>query len=162
MKKLTSNNFSAQKGFTLIELVVVIVILGILAATAAPKFIDLTGDARRSVMEGVQGSINSAVNLAHAKALVSNQTGATGSITIGSLSYAMVNGYPAALANNTDGLGVGSLLELDTDSDITFTDASPSVFQHSGATTPASCQISYANAAGSETPPVITATLTDC
>tara|TARA_R110000772_G_scaffold198528_1_gene309211 strand:+ start:1325 stop:1813 length:489 start_codon:yes stop_codon:yes gene_type:complete len=162
MKKLTSNNFSAQKGFTLIELVVVIVILGILAATAAPKFIDLTGDARRSVMEGVQGSINSAVNLAHAKALVSNQTGATGSITIGSLSYAMVNGYPAALANSTDGLGVGSLLELDTDSDIEFTDAAPSVFTHKGTATGDVCTISYANAAGSETPPVITATLTDC
>ncbi|AWB58985.1 type II secretion system protein [Colwellia sp. Arc7-D] len=162
MKKLTSNNFSAQKGFTLIELVVVIVILGILAATAAPKFIDLTGDARRSVMEGVQGSINSAVNLAHAKALVSNQTGATGSITIGSLSYAMVHGYPAALANSTDGLGVGSLLELDTDSDIEFTDAAPSVFTHKGTATGDVCTISYANAAGSETPPVITATLTDC
>ena len=162
MKKLTSNNFSAQKGFTLIELVVVIVILGILAATAAPKFIDLTGDARRSVMEGVQGSINSAVNLAHAKALVSNQTGATGSITIGSLSYAMVNGYPAALANSTDGLGVGSLLELDTDSDIEFTDAAPAVFTHKGTATGDVCTISYANAAGSETPPVITATLTDC
>ncbi|MBA6414402.1 prepilin-type N-terminal cleavage/methylation domain-containing protein [Colwellia sp. 6M3] len=162
MKKLTSNNFSTQKGFTLIELVVVIVILGILAATAAPKFIDLTGDARRSVMEGVQGSINSAVNLAHAKALVSNQTGATGSITIGSLSYAMVNGYPAALANSTDGLGVGSLLELDTDSDIEFTDAAPSVFTHKGTATGDVCTISYANAAGSETPPVITATLTDC
>lgn len=162
MKKLTGNSFSAQKGFTLIELVVVIVILGILAATAAPKFIDLTGDARSSVMEGVQGSINSAVNLAHAKALVSNQTGATGSITIGSLDYALVNGYPAALANATDGLGIGSLLELDTGSDITFTDASPSIFQHSGSPTPASCQISYANAADSETRPVITPTLTGC
>ena len=162
MKKLTNNSFNKQKGFTLIELVVVIVILGILAATAAPKFIDLTGDARKSVMQGVQGSINSAVNLAHAKALVSNQTGATGSITIGSLTYAMVNGYPAAAANSTDGLGVGSLIELDTGSDITFTDATPSVFQHAGATVPADCQISYANATDSETPPVVTATLTDC
>ena len=162
MKKLTNNSFTTQKGFTLIELVVVIVILGILAATAAPKFIDLTGDARKSVMEGVQGSINSAVNLAHAKALVSNQTGATGSITIGTTKYALVYGYPAALASTTDGLGVGSLIELDTGSAITFTDASPSVFQHSGAATPASCQLSYANSTGSETPPVITATLTDC
>ena len=82
MKKLANNSFNAQKGFTLIELVVVIVILGILAATAAPKFIDLTGDARRSVMEGVQGSINSAVNLVHAKALVEGETGATGEIQI--------------------------------------------------------------------------------
>jgi MSHA pilin protein MshA len=162
MKKLTNNSFSKQKGFTLIELVVVIVILGILAATAAPKFIDLTGDARKSVMQGVQGSINSAVNLAHAKALVSNQTGATGSITIGSASYAMVNGYPAAIGNTTDGLGVANLLELDTGSDITFTTADPLVFNHSSATTPANCQITYTNATDSETPPEVVATLTDC
>jgi len=162
MKKLTSNSFNAQKGFTLIELVVVIVILGILAATAAPKFIDLTGDARKSVMQGVQGSINSAVNLAHAKALVSNETGATGSITIGSVSYAMVNGYPAEIGNTTDGLGVANLLELDTDSDITFTAVTPLVFTHKSAATPTSCQITYTNATNSETPPAVTATLTDC
>ncbi|ASP46314.1 type II secretion system protein [Cognaticolwellia beringensis] len=167
MKKLTNNSFSKQKGFTLIELVVVIVILGILAATAAPKFIDLTGDARKSVMQGVQGSINSAVNLAHAKALVSNETSAEGSIQIGSLHYALVNGYPAALAKGNGstsalGLGVGSLIELDTGSDIEFTDAAPSVFTHKGTATGDVCTISYANAADSETPPVVTATLTDC
>ena len=83
MKMLTKNSFSQQKGFTLIELVVVIVILGILAATAAPKFIDLTSDAKTSVMQGVQGSVNSAINLAHAKALVAGETGATGVIKIG-------------------------------------------------------------------------------
>ena len=59
MKRFTGNTFSGQKGFTLIELVVVIVILGILAATAAPKFIDLTGDAKASVMRGVEASIES-------------------------------------------------------------------------------------------------------
>ena len=89
MKKLTSNSFNAQKGFTLIELVVVIVILGILAATAAPKFIDLTGDAKTSVMQGVQGSVNSAINLVHAKALVSNQTGATGEVLVNGDYYAV-------------------------------------------------------------------------
>jgi MSHA pilin protein MshA len=61
---------STQKGFTLIELVVVIVILGILAATALPKFIDLSGEASQAAVDGVAGAISgaSAVNYAAKKA----------------------------------------------------------------------------------------------
>ena len=50
----------AQRGFTLIELVMVIVILGVLAAVAIPKFVDLKGDAQQASMQGVAGAAASA------------------------------------------------------------------------------------------------------
>jgi len=65
-----------QKGFTLVELIVVIVILGILAATALPRFIDVTGKARESAVQGFAGGIRSAVGLAQARYFATGSSGA--------------------------------------------------------------------------------------
>ena len=82
MKILNQSPQKTQQGFTLIELVVVIVILGILAATAAPKFIDLTGDAKASTLQGVRGSIESATSMVHAKALIAGDTATNGGLDL--------------------------------------------------------------------------------
>ncbi|WP_158161931.1 type II secretion system protein [Grimontia hollisae] len=56
-----------QGGFTLIEMIVVIVILGILAVTAAPKFLNFTTEAKAATLKGVEAAIQSAANITHGK-----------------------------------------------------------------------------------------------
>lgn len=106
-----------NQGFTLIELVVVIVILGILAATAAPKFIDITRDARIATLEGMQGAMRSGVKLIYAKAIVTNKTEGSDSITQGDATIALHSGYPVG----NWALGIRYIVDLDA---VNFSSAS--------------------------------------
>ncbi len=101
-----------QSGFTLIELVMVIVLIGVLAAIAIPKFVDLSSDANRAATEGVAGALSSAaaINFAARKANVANGVAVDDCADIGALmqggalpaNYSITSAAIAAEATKTD------------------------------------------------------------
>lgn len=165
-----------QQGFTLIELIIVIVILGILAVTASPKFLDLTGDARASSLSGLQGSLKGASNIVYSKALVSSQASGTavefdfdGDATA---DIEIDSGYPSAttvLSGSDLTINVQAVLELGTNewdffhgdtNVVRITPADLSVSNYAGAAT-AECYVEY-NFATSASKPTITIDTDKC
>ncbi len=137
-----------ESGFTLIELVIVIVILGILAATAIPRFIDLQGDARQASIDGLAGAVRAASALAHAQQLVDGTSTGT-AVTMEGQSIAMTFGYPT----------VGNI-------DDALSDYSGYSYDGSGQfdldTAVANCTVTYAASASVGPPPTITANKGGC
>ena len=139
----------AQKGFTLIELVVVITILGILAAFAFPRFAALEVEARIATIKGLEGSVRSAATLAHSLWLVQ---GSPATVTMEGNTITMIFVYPA-----TSATGIQTTLV-----DITgfsYTEAT-GVFDKDGA--PGACRVTYVESTGANLMPTIGTTTSGC
>jgi MSHA pilin protein MshA len=155
---MTNAQNTKQKGFTLIELVIVIAIIGVLSAIALPKFLDLSAKARIASLGAAKGSLNAISALAKANYLVTNPKPAsvTAEGVVITYSTGFASGYPKADVNLAAGAGLSA-------SDYTITAAGTTLtVSPLSAPTAATCSVVYSEPASATSTPTLTLTTTGC
>jgi MSHA pilin protein MshA len=144
-----------QDGFTLIELVVVVTILGILAAFAVPRFASLEGQARLASTQALAGSVRSGASLAHALWL-SQGDPASASVTMEGQPIPMAYGYPNAAAIEATLVEYTGFKLTTSGGSAVFTKESPT------GTPVANCFVTYTPPAAANEAPHVVATTGGC
>lgn len=154
-----STSLTAQRGTSLLEMVCAITIMGSVSATALPAFVDLPGEARKSVVAGLDGAVESASVLMHVKCATQQDcllSAGTSTLHLPDGPVLMVRGYPLG----GDPAGIQNAMQLSGFTAVHSPDRT--VFQKDGAPHAERCAVSYTSPQVDGGMPLITVDTSGC